>query len=66
MSDMYSVYIEMPLGNCSKLHLFETEAEAEKFFKSFVAQMKPWKDFHATVVMKGNGKITTAEISNVA
>lgn len=63
---MFKVFIEMPLGNCSKPHEFEMEADARELFDSFVRQMLPWKDFQATVVMKGNGKITTVEIPNVA
>lgn len=63
---MFRVYIEMPLGNHSKFHEFETEVEAMKLFDSFVAQMTPWNNFQATVVMKGNGKITTVEVNNAA
>ena len=61
---MFNVYIEMPLGNRSKPHEFETEAEATNLFDSFVRQMQPWKNFQATVVMNGEGKTAIEEILN--
>ena len=61
---MYKVFIEMPLGNHSKPHEFEEEADARKLFDSFVGQMKNWKQFEATVVMKGNGTTTTVEVGD--
>ena len=63
---MYSVFIEMPLGNTSRPHEFEEKADAQKLFDSFVRQMQPWKNFQATVIAKGDGKISTVEIVNAA
>ena len=61
---MFRVFIEMPLGNRSKPHEFDNVDEATKLFDSFVKQMQPWKKFQATVVMKGEGKVTTVEVNN--
>lgn len=61
---MYSVYIEMPLGNQSQPHEFAELADATKLFDSFVRQMRSWKQFHATMILKGEGKLVTEEIQN--
>ena len=53
---MYSVFIEMPLGNTSRPHEFEAKVDAQKLFDSFVRQMQPWKKFRADVLMIEDGK----------
>jgi len=58
---MFSVFIEMPLGNRSKPHTFEELADANKLFASFVHQMRPWKNFVADVVLAEDGKILQQE-----
>jgi hypothetical protein len=63
---MYSIFIEMPSGATSKPHEFVEAEKATALFDSFVRQMRPWKAWQATVIMKGNGKVTTEEINNAA
>ena len=57
----FKVYIEMPAGAQSEPHDFEEEAEAMKLFDRFVGQMRPWKGFHADVVMIENKKVIQLE-----
>jgi hypothetical protein len=53
---MYSVCIEMPLGNRSKPREFPAELDARHVFESFIEQMLPWKKFRADVILMENGK----------
>lgn len=58
---MFNVVIEMPSGALSQEHIFQNETEADMLFRRFVSQMRPWKGFHADVVLTDDGKVIQLE-----
>ena len=63
---MYTVFIQMPMGNRSFPHEFLEEAPARKLFDSFVKQIRAWKNYHATVVLVGEAKTEKVELPDAA
>lgn len=63
---MYTVFIQMPMGNRSFPHEFLEEAPARKLFDSFVAQIRTWKGYKAAVVLDGDGKIEKVELPDAS